>query len=98
VANWAEVLSNVAANGGDPQMLADRLLNTEFADIGLRVERITEADCVQIARLRPLTIAQGLSLADCACLALAARLGVPALTTDRAWADATVHAEVKLIR
>jgi PIN domain nuclease of toxin-antitoxin system len=48
--------------------------------------------------LAPTTKPQGLSLADRTCLALAARLGVPALTTDSAWADAEVAAEVKLIR
>jgi PIN domain nuclease of toxin-antitoxin system len=41
---------------------------------------------------------QGLSLADRACLVLAARLGVPALTSDGAWADADVEAEVVLVR
>ena len=53
---------------------------------------------MEIAKLRPITKAQGLSLADRACLVLAARLGVPALTTDRTWADTEVDAEVKLIR
>ncbi len=45
-----------------------------------------------------MTKPQGLSLADRACLALAARLNVPALTTDHVWTDANVAAEVKLIR
>jgi PIN domain nuclease of toxin-antitoxin system len=98
VVNWAEVLSNVAANGEDPAQVAERLLRTEFADVNLRVEEITEADCVEIAKLRPVTIAQGLSLADRACLTLAARLGVPALTADRMWAEARVDVEVRLIR
>ena len=35
--------------------------------------------------LLPLTRATGLSLGDRACLALARRLDVPALTADRAW-------------
>jgi len=98
VVNWAEVLSNIAANGDDPQQVAERLLKTESADLELLIEPITEADCVEIAKLRPITKAQGLSLADRACLVLAARLGVPALTTDRTWADTEVDAEVKLIR
>jgi PIN domain nuclease of toxin-antitoxin system len=38
------------------------------------------------------------SLADRACLALAERLGVPAVTADREWAKADVAAEVQLIR
>ncbi len=92
VANWAEVLSKAAAVGDDPRQLADDLRDAVI------VEPLTEADCIEIARLRPLTIAQGLSLADRACLVLAARLGVPALTSDHIWEQADVTAEVKLIR
>jgi PIN domain nuclease of toxin-antitoxin system len=50
--------------------------------------------------LRPATRAAGLSLGDRACLALAAALGLPAVTADRSWqsvADA-VGVEVKPIR
>jgi PIN domain nuclease of toxin-antitoxin system len=39
----------------------------------------------QVGVLLPLTRATGLSLGDRACLALARRLDVPALTADRAW-------------
>jgi ribonuclease VapC len=41
---------------------------------------------------------QGLSLADRACIALARRLRLPALTADRTWADARVDAELMFIR
>jgi ribonuclease VapC len=92
VANWAEVLSKAAEVGDDPRQLAEDLRDAVI------VEPITEADCIEIAKLRPLTIAQGLSLADRACLTLAARLGGPALTSDRIWADADIDTEVKLIR
>lgn len=92
VANWAEVLSNAAVDGDDPRQLASDLRDAVI------VEPMTEADCVEIAKLRPVTKPQGLSLADRACLALAARLGLPALTTDHAWKQADVDAEVKLMR
>lgn len=92
VAKWAEVLSNAAVDGDDPRQLADDLRDAVI------VEPVTEADCVEIAKLRPVTKPQGLSLADRACLALAARLGLPALTTDHAWKQADVDAEVKLMR
>jgi ribonuclease VapC len=98
VVNWAEVLSKVAANGQDPEEVAERLRSTEFAEVSLRIEPITDADCIEIAKLRPKTVAWGLSLADRACLVLAARLGVPALTTDRVWEQADTPAEVKVIR
>jgi PIN domain nuclease of toxin-antitoxin system len=50
--------------------------------------------------LRPTTRAQGLSLGDRACLALAAARAVPALTADKAWASVAGVAgvEVRLIR
>lgn len=92
VANWAEVLSKAAEVGDDPQQLANDLRDA------IIVEPLTEADCVEIAKLRPLTLAQGLSLADRACLALAARLEVAALTADRVWGQADVPAKVTLIR
>ena len=48
----------------------------------------------------PLTRAAGLSLGDRACLALAARLGVRALTADRSWTSvgASLGVEVDLLR
>jgi PIN domain nuclease of toxin-antitoxin system len=98
VANWAEVLSKLAERGKDPKQAATELRKAEGKRRALTIEPITEADCITIAQLRPRTTAQGLSLADRACLALAARLGVPALTTDSAWANADVDAEIKLIR
>ena len=98
VVNWAEVLSKVAERGGDPVALELDYRERGFIGRALAIEGMTEADCVQVGRLRPITIEQGLSLADRACLALAARLGVPALTADRSWADVDVAAEVQLIR
>ncbi len=98
VVNWAEVLSKVAETGGDPIALEIDYRERGFIGSALTIEGVTEADCVQIARLRPLTVKQGLSLADRACIVLAARLELPVLTTDRAWAKAEVDAAVQLIR
>ncbi|HEY6551227.1 MAG TPA: type II toxin-antitoxin system VapC family toxin [Solirubrobacterales bacterium] len=87
VVNWSEVLSKLAAEGGDPVALDADSRERGFIGKALTIEGMTEADCVEAARLRPITMRQGLSLADRTCLVLAARLGVPALTTDRVWAD-----------
>jgi ribonuclease VapC len=95
VVNWAEALSKVAADGDDPQLVADSLQASESP---LLLEPLTDADCVEIARLRPLTKARGLSLADRACLALARRLDVPVVTADRDWADLDLGVTVQLIR
>jgi hypothetical protein len=89
--------SKVAGEGDDPEQVARRLSVTG-EEVVIWIEALTAADCMEVGRMRPATKAQGLSLADRACLALAERLGVPALTTDREWAKADVAAEVQLIR
>ena len=88
------MLSNVAADGDDPQEVAERLSVTG-EEVVIWVEALPAAYCIEVARLRPATKAQGLSLADRTCLVLAERLGVPALTTDREWARADVGAVVQ---
>lgn len=98
VANWAEVLSKLAEAGRNPEDASSELRRAEGSRRALTIEPMTAADCIAIARLRPITRAQGLSLADRACLALAQRLRVPALTADREWVAADVEAEVRLIR
>lgn len=98
VVNWAEVLSKLAEAGKDPEAAAAELRRAEGSRRALSIEPLTAADCVAVARLRPITRRQGLSLADRACLALAERLGVPALTADREWLEADVAADVQLIR
>jgi len=92
VVNLAEVLSKAAELGDDPEKRAADLNDS------LAIEPLTDADCIAVAKLRPLTRALGLSLADRACLVLAERLGVPALSADRDWHEADVGTEVELIR
>ena len=92
VVNWAETLSKIAADGEDPQQVAAAFEET------LILEPLTETDCLEVARLRPLTKTRGLSLADRACLALARRLEIPVLTADRDWADLNLGVTVQLIR
>lgn len=121
VVNWAEVLSKAAERGGDPVAVEAEYREKGFIGKALTIEPLSEADCIEVGKLRPLTERQGLSLADRVCLAntnaaplarcakesdfdacslglAAARLGVPALTSDGAFADADVEAEVVLIR
>jgi ribonuclease VapC len=98
VVNWAEVLSKLAEAGKDPELAAAELRRAEGSRRALSIEPLTAADCVAVARLRPVTRRQGLSLADRACLSLAERLGVPALTADRKWLEADVVAAVQMIR
>ena len=55
---------------------------------------LAEDTGVLIARTR----GRGLSLGDCACLALALKTNHPVLTADRAWLDLDLGVEVRLIR
>ena len=98
VVNWAEVLSKLAEGGKDPEVAAAELRKAEGSKKALIIEPVTARDCIAIARLRPISRAQGLSLADRACLALAARLSLPALTADRQWAKVDVEIDVRFIR
>ena len=52
----------------------------------------------EAADIRGATRSRGLSLGDRACLQLAARRGLPALTADRLWAEIDVGVEIRLIR
>ena len=76
--NWSEVAQKVRAAGRDWD-LARALLAVE----GVQVEDVTVIDAEwAAARWRR---EEGLSLADRLCMALAHRLGAPALTADTGW-------------
>lgn len=97
-ANLAEVLSRAADRGADPQRLARQLTERGLLDGAISVEPLVGADTVEIAQLRPLTREHGLSLGDRACLALARRLDLPAVTADTAWSRLDLRVEVRRIR
>lgn len=96
--NLAEALSTLAARGKNPADVVSDLTDRGLLDGAITVEPFTSADSIDAARLRPLTRAAGLSLADRACLALAHRLSTHALTADRAWTGLSIDIEVHRIR
>lgn len=96
--NLAEVFSRSADRGADPAKLAAKLTQSGLLDGAITVEPFTTADAIDAARLRPLTRDAGLSLGDRACLALARRLGTPALTADTAWQGVAHDVELHPIR
>lgn len=61
-ANWAEVMTKVVDVGLAPDAVRDELERLGILGKALRVVPVTEDDAMAIARLRPLTRAQGLSL------------------------------------
>ncbi|MBI2322412.1 MAG: type II toxin-antitoxin system VapC family toxin [Chloroflexi bacterium] len=91
--NLAEVYARIVASGRPLDAVAARLLA-----LGLQPEPFTEEDARTSASLYPQTQPLGLSLGDRACLALGRRLGLPVLTADRAWLDASPDIRVLLLR
>ena len=61
------------------------------------IMNFTEDSAWEAAQLRPLTKQYGLSLGDRACLALARKLNVPAVTADKEWSKLKL-CQVTLIR
>lgn len=94
-ANLAEVIGILTRHGlavADAVEAVDGLPITAV-DLDLDLAKRTGA-------LEPATRRFGLSLGDRCCLALAAREGLPALTTDHRWSQAgpAIDIEVRLIR
>jgi ribonuclease VapC len=98
--NFSEVLAKLTERGDHVRSTVAVIRKAvERADGGLRIESFTEEDGIEAADLRPRSKRQGLSFGDRACLALAARFEVPAVTADRDWTDLPeVGVAVKLIR
>lgn len=91
--NWCEAYGKLRSRGVDASPLT-----ASMAETGIAVLGFDEEDARRAGELLTATRSAGLSLADRACLALAAKLGVPAVTADRAWVDLDVGVEVVCIR
>jgi ribonuclease VapC len=96
--NLAEVLSKLADWGEDPAEAQARMAQVGLLGAAVEVLPFTGEDALEVARLRALTRAYGLSFGDRACLALARRLGFPALTAERAWAELDLGIPVEVLR
>jgi ribonuclease VapC len=93
--NLAEVMSRLMRDQADAAASADVLLALPVTVADLDVRLAIDMGAM-VAQTRPL----GLSLGDRACLALARRERLPALTADRIWLQAgtLIGVEVRLIR
>jgi ribonuclease VapC len=78
--NLAEVVSKLSEHG-----MPEKDIRTVLDLLQVSVEPFTVEDAVRAGLLRLATRTAGLSLGDRACLALASRLAIPVLTTDRQW-------------
>ena len=90
--NMAEVGTKLVEYGL-PSNELPRLVNQFQIDvIDFNIEQ-----SILSAQLRPLTRAAGLSLGDRACLALTKLMQGIAVTTDQAWQDIRISADVKVL-
>jgi PIN domain nuclease of toxin-antitoxin system len=90
--NLAEAATVLVRRGLD----AEGILATVRDQVEL--EPFAAQDAMAAAELHRDTTRAGLSLGDRACLALARRLGVPAVTAEQAWAKLKLDVSVEVIR
>ena len=91
--NYAEVLTRL-----DDLGVAADAAEASISLLGLEVVDFDAAQARHAAGLRAATRSSGLSLGDRACLALALSRKASAFTADRAWTEASVPVEIRLIR
>ncbi|MCY4454860.1 MAG: type II toxin-antitoxin system VapC family toxin [Chloroflexi bacterium] len=92
-------LSEVVARLSDAGMPAEDI-HEALNSFELTIDPFDGEGAFAAGLLRPSTRRAGLSLGDRACLALAMRTGLPALTGDRAWRDvgSDLGVEVSIFR
>jgi ribonuclease VapC len=91
--NYSEILSKALDRGDAFDFAIQKLSAMGFIVVAHDLQLARRA-----AELRPLTKSRGLSIGDRACLALAERERLPALTTDRAWMGLDLPVEIRVIR
>jgi PIN domain nuclease of toxin-antitoxin system len=91
--NLAEVVATMQQRG-----LSEARIRAILSTIRAQLVPFDEDLAYRAGLLRSATRAAGLSLGDRACLALAERLGLPAMTSDRVWSSLQIGIQVDVIR
>ena len=91
--NAAEVAAKLVDGGAGPEE-AGQSLNR----LGARIVPFENVDVVPAAQIRGASRSVGLSLGDRACLSLAKRLALPAVTADQVWSKVVLDIQIQLIR
>ena len=91
--NVAEAGARLADFGAGPSEV-----RRSIALMSVEIVPFDEEQAHAAADIRGTTRHRGLSLGDRACLQLAVRRGLPAVTADRLWAEVDTGVEVRLIR
>ncbi len=90
VAEAGARLADLGANAAE--------VRRSIALMGMEIVPFDADQAHEAADIRDATRRRGLSLGDRACLQLAARTGLPALTADRVWTEIDAGVDVRLIR
>lgn len=95
VINRAEIINCLMREGTDPRIALEAANEIELEAIPFSSEFLPA-----MTAMFPHAKRANLSLADCACLATAKHLRLPALTADKAWAEIAgeVGVEVVVVR
>ncbi len=91
--NLSEVVGKLSKAG-----MPEEVIRHALKGLDLEVVSFDEEDAYSAGLLRPVTDKSGLSLGDRVCMDTARRLGIPALTADKAWEALSVGIEISLIR
>ncbi len=91
--NLAEVVGRLARDGFPTERVVRLVEASALELVPFSVEH-----ALLVGSLERTTRFVGLSLADRACLALAAERRIPALTADRSWSRLDLGVEIRLIR
>jgi ribonuclease VapC len=91
--NFSEVIAKLNESGMPEEDIHEALDSLELDIVGFDTQNAYGAGL-----LRSVTKRAGLSLGDCACLALARLLSLPAITADRVWEGVVENVAVQVIR
>ena len=91
--NLSEVVSKLAE-----AEMPEEAIREAIQGLAMEVVTFDRDQAYEAGLLRPFTRGAGLSLGDRACLALARRLALPALTADRSWEGLGIGITIQVIR
>ncbi len=91
--NLAEVISRFVRDGHNPELVHQQLVSS-----GIEIVPFGSEDAALAAGLSLHTQKFGLSLGDRACLTLALRRNIPALTADHVWSKLHLPIAIQQIR
>ena len=78
--------------------MPEKAIHQALQPLGIEIVPFDEEQAYQAGLLRISTQDLGISLGDRACLSLAKKLGIDALTAGRAWAELSIGTTIKVIR